>query len=116
MGCARVCGLPKTIRIIDWLAKALPARRGLLDRYSERIDLLLDRFPYVLIGRKQRCLIRGFYLYFFGKRLHQDVCLRVGNKLEDGTPKVHCWILQEGMVRFEDQETIEPYVVLVDYA
>jgi hypothetical protein len=116
MACGRIFGVPKTIRFILFFAGALRLRKGSLDRYSEEINSLLCRFPNLFfIGKRQRCLIRGFLLYFYGKRLNQDICLRFGSKLESGILRTHCWIVQQGMSRFEDEDSVGHYVVLVEY-
>ncbi|MFC1888923.1 lasso peptide biosynthesis protein [Thermodesulfobacteriota bacterium] len=103
--------------MIRFLARVLPSKRGSLDRYSSRINGLLQRFPNLFfIGKRQRCLIRGFLLFFFGKRLNQDVRLRFGSKRENGILRTHCWIVQGGTIRFDDEESIGQYVVLVEYS
>ena len=117
VGCSHFCGVPKTIRVIQHLAQALPLQEGDIDFFSQKVDLVLRRlFPFLFLARKQNCLTRGFLLYFYGKRLGQDICLRFGSQFDHGKLKTHCWILEQGVIRFEVEEVIRDYVVLIEYS
>jgi hypothetical protein len=97
------------------LAKAFPLQEESLDNFSNKIDLLLRRLPFLFLCRKQKCLIRGFLLYFYGKRLGMDICLRFGSQWEQGKLKNHCWIIQEGIIRYEAENVIREYVTIIEY-
>ncbi len=109
-------GVSKTIFLVHRLARALPLNKGSLDGFSDKVNLLLRLLPFLFLGRKQGCLLRGFLLYFYGKRLNMDVRLRFGSQWGHGKLKTHCWILQEGVVRFETEDVIRDYVMLLEYS
>lgn len=115
VGWSRFRGVPQTIRLIRRLAQAFPLRKGAIHIFSERVNLLLRRLPFLFLARHQSCLIRGFLLYFYGKRLGIDICLHFGSQLDQGKFKTHCWILEQGIIRYEVEEVIRDYVVLVEY-
>lgn len=112
---SRFFGVTKTIWFIKQLVRILPLQNQSLDDISEKAGFLHQRIPFLFIARKQKCLIRGFLLFFFGKRMKLDICLRFGCELEDNTLKTHCWILENNAVRFEANEIINKYGTLVDY-
>ncbi len=112
---SRIQGVPSTIHLICRMSQACPSQGKLLDSTSEQINLLIGRFPFLFLARKQRCLIRGFLLFFQGKRTREDVRLRFGCHWEQGRLKTHCWILQKGVVRFEVQKVMKDLVTLVEY-
>lgn len=112
---SRFFGVTTTIRVIHLLGRTLPLKAKLLDTVSYRIDLLYQRFPFLFVAKKQKCLIRGFLLFFFGKRMRFDICLRFGCQLENERLKTHCWILENNIIRYEVDEVIKEYVTLIDY-
>jgi hypothetical protein len=117
-GFSRLRGISGAIRLIRLIASALPMHKGLLNTFSEIIDLNLSRIPYLFFARKQKCLIRGLLLYFYGKRMGENIHLTFGCKWEDKERrnlKTHCWIVHNGNIRFEVSNIIDNYVTLVEY-
>ena len=112
---SRFYGVTATIRAINWLGRMLPLKTKLLDTVSDRADILYQRFPFLFVARRQKCLIRGFLLFFFGKRMGVDICLRFGCQLENSLLKTHCWILENNIIRYEVDEVVKEYVTLIDY-
>ena len=113
---ARLKGVTFTIRMIQWASHRMPLQTGSLSEYSEQIDGLVKTLPFLFINRKQKCLIRGLVLYFMGKRLKLNVILHFGSKIENQRFNTHCWISQDGQIRFEVDEVIQQYTSLVRYA
>lgn len=112
---SRLYGVTKTIRIIKRIVRMMPLESLSLDTLSDKIDLLHQRMPFLLLAKKQKCLIRGFLLFFYGKRLGLDIWLRFGCQWEGDQLKTHCWILESGVVRYEVDEVIKEYETLFDY-
>jgi hypothetical protein len=108
-------GITATIRFIRLIGESLPLSKGDLGAYSNNIDTLLDRFPFLFLARKQRCLLRGLLLYFFGKRRGIDIRLQFGSKKTDSGLDTHCWISHGRKIRFEVEEVIKQYTLLVEY-
>lgn len=108
-------GITATIHFIGRGCRLLPMAKENLGAYSSRIDFLLERFPFLFMGRKQRCLLRGLLLYFFGKRRRMDIRLQFGSKASETGFDTHCWITHEQKVRFEVEEVINQYTLLVEY-
>ena len=108
-------GVPGTIRLIRRLARTLPKRQRSIEGYLHKLNLLLNHMPFLFPARKQGCLIRGFLLFFYGKRFDMDVRLCFGAKWSQDELKTHCWILEQGFARFEVTDVIKDYVVLVEY-
>ena len=115
IGWSRFCGVTKTIRLARRLARAFPLQEELLDSFSKKADLLLCCLPFLFLDRKQGCLIRGFLLYFYGKRLGLKVRLHFGSQWKQGKLRNHCWIVQQGVVRYEVEEVIRDYVTIIEY-
>ncbi|MBW1820473.1 MAG: hypothetical protein JRI92_01715 [Deltaproteobacteria bacterium] len=117
-GFSRLRGISGTIRLIRLIVSALPMHKVSLDTVSKKIDLIINRVPCLFIARKQKCLIRGLLLYFYGKRMEQNIHLTFGCKWEDKERrnlKTHCWIVHNGNIRFEVNDIIDKYVTLVEY-
>jgi len=117
-GFSRLRGISGTIRLIRLVVSALPMYKVSLDTVSKKIDLIINRVPCLFIARKQKCLIRGLLLYFYGKRMEQNIHLTFGCKWEDKERrnlKTHCWIVHNGNIRFEVNDIIDKYVTLVEY-
>ncbi len=112
---SRFCGVTKTIRVIEVFVRILPLKEKSFCDISEKAESLYQRTPFLFIAKKQKCLIRGFLLFFFGKRMGLDICLRFGCQWENNILKTHCWILENNIVRFEVDEVIKEYDTLVDY-
>lgn len=93
----------------------MPLESLSLDTLSDKIDWLHRHMPSLLLAKKQKCLIRGFVLFFYGKRMGLDTRLRFGCQWEGDLLKTHCWILEDGVVRFELDEVIKEYETLYDY-
>jgi len=89
-----------------------------LDLDSERIERCYSRFRYLFIARRQKCLIRGFLLYFYGKRARADVRLIFGAAKSEnhGSPKWHCWITEAYQLKFEVSEVIGKYTPFLEFA
>lgn len=114
--CSRLLGVSGAVRTIHLLVSVLPHRKGTLESISDKLDALLGgRLSFLFLAKKQRCLIRGFVLFFYGKRFRLDVGLRFGCRRKDGILVTHCWIVRDGEVLFERQSVIDDYVVLVAY-
>lgn len=117
-GFSRLRGISGTIHLIRLIVSALPMYEVSLDTVSKKIDLIINRIPFLFIARKQKCLIRGLLLYFYGKRMGQNIHLSFGCKWEDKERrnlKTHCWIVHNGNIRFEVNDIIDKYVTLVEY-
>ena len=112
---SRHSGITATIRFIGRSCQLLPMVKENLGAYSNRIDFLLERFPFLFIGRKQRCLLRGLLLYFFGKRRRMDIRLHFGSKASETGFDTHCWITHEHKVQFEVADVVNQYTPLVEY-
>jgi hypothetical protein len=111
----KIAGVPGAIRMARLLARLFPLRSGDLERDAERLDRLLDRYPRRFLRRRKRCLVRGVYLYFQGKRMRQGMRLRFGCRSEGGKLASHCWLIQDGAVRFEDPDPLLDFVVLEEF-
>ena len=117
-GFSRLRGISGTIRLIRLIASALPMHKVSLDTVSIKIDLIINRMPCLFFAGKQKCLIRGLLLYFYGKRMGENIHLTFGCKWEDKEKrnlKTHCWIVHNGNIRFEVNDIIDKYVTLVEY-
>jgi hypothetical protein len=108
-------GITTTVRYIGRLGRVLPLPKGDLEAYSDNIDILFDTFPFLFLAAKQRCLLRGLLLYFFGKRRRIDIRLQFGSKRTDNGLETHCWISHGRKIQFEVKEVIEQYTPLVEY-
>lgn len=99
------------------LAERLPRHDSPLEADSERIERCYSRLRYLFIARKQKCLIRGFLLYFYGKRAGKDVRLIFGAAPSErcGSPKWHCWIVEASRLKFEVPEVIETYTPFLEF-
>ena len=115
MGCSRLMGVPKTVKLIKRLSLMLPLDGESLNHISENIDLIYKRTRYLLLAQKQKCLIRGFLIFFYGKRLGAAIRLVFGVQMEDRDPKWHCWLVEEENLLFEVDEVISRYVQMVEY-
>ncbi len=115
MAASRLQGITPTIRLMCRIGKLIPLVNGNLGTYSKSIDKLLDRFPFLFIAGKQRCLVRGLLLYFFGKRHQMDIRLQFGSKQVNNGFDTHCWIKLNRQVQFEVEDVIKQYMVLVEY-
>lgn len=114
--CSRLWGVSGAVRIILLLVSISPPRKGTLENISDRMDALLGgRLSFLFLAKRQPCLIRGFILYYYGKRFRLDVGLRFGCRQKDGVLQTHCWIVRDGVVLFERNGVIDKYVVLVEY-
>lgn len=113
----RLFGIPLTVRLIGRCARRLVLADISLDRLSERIDRSYDRYRYLYIARRQKCLIRGLLLYFYAKRAHLDVRLIFGaaDSGPGAPPKWHCWIALGDQVKFEVPDVIGTYTPFVEY-
>lgn len=112
---SRLCGVTKTIRIMKRIVRMMPHQSLSLDTLSDKMDWLYRHMPLIFLARKQKCLIRGFLLFFYGKRMGLDICLRFGCQWEEGQLKTHCWIVEGGVVRYEIDSVIDEYETLFDY-
>lgn len=100
------------------LARSLPPRNSPLEADSERIERCYARFRHLFVARGQKCLIRGFLLYFYGKRAGKDVRLIFGAapSEDSGAPKWHCWIVEARQLKFEVPEVIGAYTPFLEFA
>ena len=112
---SRLRGITATMQFIRRASNLLPLSKGDVGAYSDRIDTLFGRFPFLFIARKQRCLLRGLLIYFFGKRRQLDVRLQFGSKKANAGFDTHCWIALGRQVYFEVEDVIKQYTVLVEY-
>jgi hypothetical protein len=112
---SRFRGVTTTTRIARRAGRLFPISNGKLGDYSDKIDLLLRKVPFFFIARKQRCLVRGFLIYFFGKRRQMQVHLHFGSRKTDIGFDSHCWITHNTNVRFEVEDVIKQYTTLVEY-
>jgi hypothetical protein len=112
---SRLRGITATIKFIDGAVDLLPLANGELGAYSNSIDVLFDRFPFLFLARKQRCLLRGLLIYFFGKRRGLDIRLQFGSRKTKTGLDTHCWITLDRCVQFEVKEVIDQYTMLVEY-
>jgi hypothetical protein len=113
---ARWRGVTPTVRMITWMASRLPATRGEFGHYSGRIDALLKNVPFLFVAHRQKCLIRGLLLFFFGKRRKLDVQLHFGSKIDHQKFNTHCWIVLDGKIHFEVDDVIRQYTTLIEYS
>lgn len=121
---SRVFGVASTVRFIKLLARSLPFHDASLDVDSARIERCYKRFRYLFIARRQKCLIRGFLLYFYGKRARRDVRLIFGaaplenpdSRVDLASPKWHCWITEAHQLKFEVSEVIGQYTPFLEFA
>lgn len=112
---SRLKGITATVKLICRIGESLPLAKGDLGTYSNSIDLLLERFPFLFLCRKQHCLLRGLLLYFFGKRLGIDIRLHFGSKKTDSGFDTHCWIAHGRQIQFEVEKVIKQYTRLIEY-
>jgi hypothetical protein len=115
IGWSWCAGIRKTIQLIRTLAPYFPLRNGKLEIFSKKIDVALSKIPFLFLARKQTCLIRGFLLFFYGKRLGEDIHFYFGCQWEQEIHKVHCWIEQNGQIQFEVPDVINKYTALMEY-
>jgi len=108
-------GVPGAVRAAAVLARAFPLAGGGLEETSARLDRLLERHPRLFLRRRKRCLVRGVFLYFQGKRMRMDVVLRFGCRAEQGRFLSHCWLVQDGRVRCEDPDGVRDFVLLQEF-
>ncbi len=111
----RIFGVPKTMGYIRDLAETLPLSPGSLEAVSRKVDALRKTFRFLLLARKQPCLIRGLSIYFYGKRMDLPVSLCFGARLQSGSLKGHCWIREHGILRFEVEDIIEQFATFLEY-
>lgn len=118
IGWSRVKGVTGTIRLIKKMAHFLPPVKPGAEEISEEITFLHKRFPFLFLAKDQKCLIRGFLLFFYGKRMGLNMRLRFGCCWDDDKDdmKVHCWILLENKYFYEIAEVIDEYELLVEYS
>jgi hypothetical protein len=109
-------GVTTAIRLIRTLAEWFPLETGCIDDYSIQIDRLIKKWPFLFLCHKQNCLIRGLLLFFYGKRCKMDVRLNFGSRRINHRFDTHCWIVQNGVIRFEVEDVIRQYTTLVEYA
>jgi hypothetical protein len=109
-------GVTVTIRLIRSLSAWFPLETGRIDDYSMHTDRLIKKWPFLFLCHKQICLIRGLLLFFYGKRRNLDVRLNFGSRRIDHRFDTHCWIIQNGVIRFEVEDVIRQYTILVEYA
>lgn len=112
---SRLRGITATIKFIGRAADLLPSSNGELGAYSNSINALFDGLPFLFIARKQRCLLRGLLIYFFGKRKDLDIRLQFGSRKTKIGFDTHCWISLDGQVQFEVKEVIDQYTALIEY-
>lgn len=113
---ARWRGVTPTVRLIKRLASRSLLAKGEFGDYSDRIDGLLKNASFLFHAHRQRCLIRGLLLFFFGKSRGLDVRLRFGSKVENRKFETHCWIVLDGKIRFEVDDVIRRYTTLIEYS
>jgi hypothetical protein len=116
MGWSRFRGVTGTVSMIRWLVEHLPPKAGSLEMVSDKVSRLHRRFPFLFVGRRQKCLIRGFLLLFYAKRMGLDVLLRFGCRWEGDALKTHCWIVRGDVSLFEVADVLDEYETLVEYA
>lgn len=109
-------GVTGAIRLIHILAARFPLATGRIDDYSAHIDRLINKWPFLFFRHKQICLIRGLLLFFYGKRRKLDVRLNFGSRRANLRFDTHCWIIQNGFIRFEVEDVIRQYTLLVEYS
>lgn len=115
----RLFGVASTVGLIRRCAAGQPRLSGVpLEEISLKIDLWCGRYPYLFVGRSQKCLIRGYLLYFYGKRSGRPVQLIFGasESAARQTVKWHCWIMEEGRIKFEVPEVIGDYTPFLEYS
>jgi len=107
-------GVPGAVRAARALARAFPLEASGLEDAAARVDRLLNRRPLLFPRRRKRCLARGLFLFFQAKRMRMDVRLCFGCRAQGGRLFSHCWLVQDGRVRFEDPGPIRDFVLLLD--
>lgn len=116
MAWSRIKGVSETIRVIRRLAAFLPPIAPDADRISETISSLHKRFPFLFIAASQKCLIRGFLIFFYGQRMKLNMRLQFGGLWADNELRIHCWILLEDRYFYEVPDVINEYELLVEYS
>jgi len=113
----RFFGIPSTIKFIKRCAALTSSSDESLVSISNKVDKCSQCVPYLFLFGRQKCLIRGYLLYFFGKNTGQDI------RLVFGATKIncfdfigwHCWILEQDQIKFEVPAVIEKYVPFLEY-
>lgn len=114
---SRLCGLAATIALINRWADRLRLAEISLDDVSERVERAYARYRFLFVARRQKCLIRGFLIFFYAKRARMDIRLIFG-AADDGKgrpPKWHCWIVADNEVKYEMQDVIDTYTPFIEY-
>lgn len=113
----RFFGISSTIKLIKRCATLTTASDESLESISNKVDKCRQRAPYLFLFRKQKCLIRGYLLYFFGKNTGRDIRLVFGATKTNcsGLVAWHCWILEQDQIKFEVPTVIEMYVPFIEY-
>jgi hypothetical protein len=115
---SRLFGVRPTIRLIQAWARRLKLADASLDGVSDCIERSYRRYRVLFVARRQKCIVRGFLLYFYGKRARLDVRLIFGAAASEPgrAPKWHCWIVLDDVVRFEVPEVIGQYTPFIEFA
>ncbi len=113
---SRWLGVPSTMKWIVRAARWDWSGSADLDSISNRLDWWLKKTPWLFIGHRQKCLIRGFVLYYQAKRRRLNVSLTFGAKSGVlGVPDWHCWLAIDGKIHYEVAEVIQQYVPMLVY-
>lgn len=113
---SRFRGVPGTIHLIRLLADRLAPLKACLDDTSRKLSCFHRKMPFLFFAAKQKCLIRGFVLFFYGKRMGIDIRLRFGCCWKNNEIKTHCWILVQDSPCYETAEFLEEFEMLIEYA
>jgi len=103
---ARVAGIPRAVRLVNRLAATLPANGLSLDATSDRFDRVFSKWRPLFFANGQKCMLRGLTLLFYAKRAKLPVRLVFGARREGESLLWHCWLLEDGVLRYERPEVI----------
>lgn len=112
---SRFRGVSGTTRLIRYLAHRLVPLEECLDDTSQKLSCLHQKMPFIFFAAKQKCLIRGFVLFFYGKRMGIDIRLRFGCCWKNNDLKTHCWIMVQDGPCYETDEFLNEFEMLIDY-
>jgi hypothetical protein len=103
---ARIAGIPRALRLVNRLASALPSAKLDLDATSDRFDRVFSKWKPLFFANGQKCMLRGLTLLFYAKRAKLPVRLVFGTRRDGEKLLWHCWLLEDGNLRYERPEVI----------
>lgn len=112
-------GVKRTIRVINFFAAFGYSQFLSIAKVSENLQWAYTRLSFLVIGKKQKCLWRGYTLYYYAKCAQQPVKLVFGVKqderIQDNELNWHCWIELNDSPLFETPEVIEQYHRFIEF-